>query len=478
MVKKDAVYNLPDALVTKPNHFDLRESCENPGYKDKCYNIQREPLEDEKLQLKVDELHNINEKLLKQQKILERASEIHKKLTELVLNGRWFGAICSTLTGFTGCPVQIEDHNFNIKATTVHKTDTKLFLGGKDLMLNSDYSPQVKNLFQDKNPIEIVLDANTTQYLLPVVAGKQILGLISALFIHKKIKQLDMAALEQGAMLTALEMLKQSAIIKHTKRLKENFLENILEENYESKNWVRHRAWQLGFDLDNSYRIVVVKIEPHPKEKSKPELYEEIREFCMHSFPNIIVVTKGSHLLLMLVLEHHHEQHATGTVANLAVLLKEHLLQLVPEGTWWIALGAGYNELEYCVLAYRNALTTIDVMKTLKLKNKVAYFDNPGIFPLIEINPHYFTTFIQKTLGPLLAYDQNRKTQLINTLKLYFKHNGNVLKASRKGYLNLSTMKYRLRRIKEISGLDLKNAEVCFQLQLAMRLLNFDCPPA
>ena len=75
-----------------------------------------------------------------------------------------------------------------------------------------------------------------------------------------------------------------------------------------------------------------------------------------------------------------------------------------------------------------------------------------------------------------MEYDQKHGTQLVETLNLYYKYNGNVLKASRKGYLNPSTMKYRLRRIKEITGLDYKDAEVSLQLQLALRLLNYDCP--
>ena len=90
--------------------------------------------------------------------MLEKSSEIHKKLTELVLRGRGVEAICSTLAAFIDCPVQIEDKDFNIKATAAQKeTDAKPFLCGKDLIQDSSYNRQVKELFQDRKPVEIVL---------------------------------------------------------------------------------------------------------------------------------------------------------------------------------------------------------------------------------------------------------------------------------------------------------------------------------
>lgn len=428
---------------------------------------------DEKLQLKVDELQRLNEKLLKQQKILEKSLEIHKKLMELVLRGKGIEAICSTLSAFIGCPVQIEDQNFNIKAKTVQNgSDANLFFCTKDLIRDSNYSRQIKNLFQERKPVEIVLDADRTQYLVPIVAGEQILGLLTTVLVQKTLKQLDRMVMEQGATIAALEMLKERAAVEQTKRLKENFVEHILEGNFESEDWVHHRALQLCFKSENCYQIITIEIEPKLENRGKPELYQEIRELCMHSFSNVIVVAKSSYLIVMFVFD--RKKHPEGA-RPLIELLKERLPELIKGGSWRIAVGTSCDKLENCVSSYHNAVTTLGIMKSLNLKNRIVCFDNLGIFSLIEINTRRFEEFIQKTLGPLVEYDQKHKSQLVDTLNLYYKYNGNVLKASREGYLNPSTMKYRLRRIKEITGLDFKNAEVNLQLQLAIRLLNYDC---
>ena len=114
------------------------------------------------------------------------------------------------------------------------------------MILDSSYSRQVKELFHDRKPVEIVLGPERTQYLVPIVAGEQILGLLTALSNQGNLKQLYRTAMEQGATITALEMLKEKAAVEQTKRLKENFIEHVLEGNFESDDWVQHRALQAG----------------------------------------------------------------------------------------------------------------------------------------------------------------------------------------------------------------------------------------
>ncbi|MEW5922326.1 MAG: helix-turn-helix domain-containing protein [Bacillota bacterium] len=426
---------------------------------------------DKELQTKVDELERVNEILRKQHKILEKSLELHNQLTELVLRGKGIEAICDTLTAFIGSPVQVEDHNFQIKATTMHSI-TKAFVCGKELVENKEYGRQVYKLFQERKPVEIYPDIDTTQYLVPIVAGQQIMGLITTVLAHRALKQLDKVAMEQGATIIALEMLKQRAADEQTKRLKENFLEHLLEGNFESEEWVQHRALQLGLNLKNTFQIVSVEVEPGRDDKSRPELYQEIREFCAESFPNHIVTTKNNHILIMVSFNRKEKEHG---VKPMVELLKERLSHLLRDGTWWIALGTSCGKLEDCLISYRNAVTSLNIMKALNLQNKIVSYDNLGIFSLIEINPQHFAEFAKRTIGPLIVYDQKHKTQLLHTLNLFYKYNSNVLKAARKGYLNPSTMKYRLRRIQEITGLDLKEPETSLQLQLAMRLTNCDC---
>jgi len=274
------------------------------------------------------------------------------------------------------------------------------------------------------------------------------------------------------ATIIALEMLKQKAAVEQRRRLRENFVEQILDREYESEEWVHHRTVELGFDLKHSYQIVIVDIQPGENGKSRPELYHEIREFCEELFPSSIIVNKNNRIFILVTLNSKKEGRETKEICS---SLKNRLEQIIGNGNWWIALGTKCNRLSDCDLSYSKAVTTLDVMKALRLQNKIVANDNLGIFSLLEINAKRFAEFVKMTIGPLLEYDRKHRTQLVETLNLYYKYNGNVLKAARNGFLNPSTMKYRLRRIEELTKLDLKDSEVNLQLQLAIRLINYDC---
>ncbi|HHU76406.1 MAG TPA: GAF domain-containing protein [Firmicutes bacterium] len=430
---------------------------------------------DIKLQTKVDELEQANNTLIKQQTILEKSIELHTQLTKLVLEGRGIKAICKSLTAFIGCPVQIEDQNFNVRASTMPDDMAGLHLGGRDLLDSKEHSRPAKRLFQEKKPIKIVLNPGATQYVVPIIAGGQVIGIITMVLTGKPLRPLYMVAMEQGATIVALEMLKEKSTVEQSRRLKESFFEQIIGGDFESEEQIQHRALQLNLDINGRYKVIAADLDPGEDGFSRPELFQEIRERFIDSFPDSVVVAKNNLLLVFCIGKKGSEDSKDTGSTRMEKFLEDLLGKLGKEKTWWIAVGTGCKRVCDCGASYQEAATTLEIMKALHLDNKLVSYSNLGIFSLIEINPRRFADFTQKTLGSLIEYDQKHKTQLIKTLNLYFEHNRNVLKASRKGYLNPSTMKYRLRRIQEITGLDLKDADVGLQLHLAIRLINYRC---
>jgi purine catabolism regulator len=91
---------------------------------------------------------------------------------------------------------------------------------------------------------------------------------------------------------------------------------------------------------------------------------------------------------------------------------------------------------------------------------------------MLDINKKSFSAFINKVIGPLIEYDTNHNSPLVETLQLYYRCNGNIQQAARRGYLNPSTLKYRLKRIQEIAGIELDDPDTSLQVQLALKLLT------
>jgi purine catabolism regulator len=102
---------------------------------------------------------------------------------------------------------------------------------------------------------------------------------------------------------------------------------------------------------------------------------------------------------------------------------------------------------------------------------KVIAFGDLGVYRLLvrlRETPELWA-FYRETLSALAAYDQRQGGELLKTLDSYFAHLGNLRATSEALHVHRNTLLYRLERIKDISGLDLNNAEEHFALWLALR---------
>jgi DNA-binding PucR family transcriptional regulator len=103
--------------------------------------------------------------------------------------------------------------------------------------------------------------------------------------------------------------------------------------------------------------------------------------------------------------------------------------------------------------------------------DQITLFDQLGVYGILaeveEVNT--VDRFVQQWLGRLLEYDARKGSDLVETLGRYLELGGNYDATARDLSVHRSTLKYRLQRIREISGLDLGDPDTRFHLQLATR---------
>jgi purine catabolism regulator len=102
---------------------------------------------------------------------------------------------------------------------------------------------------------------------------------------------------------------------------------------------------------------------------------------------------------------------------------------------------------------------------------RVLAFSDLGVYRLLvrlRETPELWA-FYRETLAKLAEYDKRQHADLIKTLEAYFNHLGNLRATSEALHVHRNTLLYRLERIKDISGMDLDNAEEHFALWLALR---------
>jgi DNA-binding PucR family transcriptional regulator len=102
---------------------------------------------------------------------------------------------------------------------------------------------------------------------------------------------------------------------------------------------------------------------------------------------------------------------------------------------------------------------------------QVTRYDDLGVYKILSTanDTAAMERFVDEWLAPLIDYDSTHGSQLIQTLSEYLECGGNYNASAQALSVHRSTLKYRLNRIRQVSGYDLSRPDIQFNLQLATR---------
>jgi DNA-binding PucR family transcriptional regulator len=94
-------------------------------------------------------------------------------------------------------------------------------------------------------------------------------------------------------------------------------------------------------------------------------------------------------------------------------------------------------------------------------------------------DPAELERFYEETVAPLAAYDEQYETELVATIEAYLENDGSVTPTAEQLFTHRHTIRYRLERVRELSGHDITSTEGREKLSLglkAMRVLGIPPP--
>lgn len=103
-------------------------------------------------------------------------------------------------------------------------------------------------------------------------------------------------------------------------------------------------------------------------------------------------------------------------------------------------------------------------------------FEETGAYRLLlsamSENPHELQSFYEETVEPLVAYDEQYETDLLQTLETFLDADGNVAGTAQRLYTHRHTIYYRLERVRELTGLDVASSEGREKLSLGLKAMR------
>jgi sugar diacid utilization regulator len=101
------------------------------------------------------------------------------------------------------------------------------------------------------------------------------------------------------------------------------------------------------------------------------------------------------------------------------------------------------------------------------------------LLPAMSEDPGELQRFYAETVEPLVTYDEQYETELVQTLEGFLECDGNVANTAQRLFTHRHTIRYRLERVRDLSGLDVGSTDGREKLGLglkAMRVLGIAAP--
>jgi sugar diacid utilization regulator len=98
------------------------------------------------------------------------------------------------------------------------------------------------------------------------------------------------------------------------------------------------------------------------------------------------------------------------------------------------------------------------------------------LFRVLASHPEEVRSFYEDTVASVVRYDDQYRTDLVQTLEAYLEHNCNMNATAAAIYAHRHTVAYRLERVKELSGLDPMQTEDRERLGLGLKAYRIIAP--
>jgi sugar diacid utilization regulator len=391
------------------------------------------------------ELAETNQALAQTVASLRRSMDIHERLTRVAVSGEGQSGIAKALHELTGMPVVIEDRYGNLGAWAGP--------GRPDPYPHESFAKReqlLRRLLRDTKPVR-----DGERLVLMASPRPDVIGVLALVDPGRQADSADLVALEHGATVLSMELARLRGLADTELRLRRDLVHDLLTGT--DDEGAQARAEALDYDLRRPHRVVLV--EGKGRFRSQDALLSAVRRALRQSrLPALFGMISGDVAVI-----------TAGQVSWEE--LRRMIVSDLGGGQCRIGVGGTCARPSELPRALREARLALRLQHTLLPADSVCEYPKLGIFRMLAAIPDLTEVdgFVREWLGSLLDYDERRGADLVHTLTQYLEHGGNYDATAAGLSVHRSTLKYRLQRIRELSGLDLNDPDVHFNLQLATR---------
>ncbi len=410
------------------------------------------------------------------------ASRARAALRGPLMEGRGYPGLAAAAAELLGAPVAILDDYLDLRGSDGLSAEQGEFLDAAVVRARGHGPASIIGPF-----VEEAMPGITKEL---VHGPNGVIGVLVAWLAHPAAPAAQ-GVLDELAEASALERAREEVRTETESRLRGDLIEELMAGEVVSRESLVRRARHLGADLSGGAVALIGKLQdPHTEGRiiTDPRL---VRRFLQQAraamdihWPRALVDWNEGRLLALLpptpagMADMSHEE-----IAAQAFTLGKRLLgatrETVPGLALTLALSRYTPEPERLGAALDEARLALAIGERLGRVGEVVTFEETGtyklLFQIFADRPQELISFYDQTIAPLVRYDEQYQTELVGTLSTYLGHDCNLAATASTLFTHRHTVRYRLDRIAELSGLDIAKTDDREKLSLglkAMRLLG------
>ncbi|MDM8099786.1 MULTISPECIES: XylR N-terminal domain-containing protein [Oceanobacillus] len=448
-------------------------SCEAAGF-DNCYYVGKTipewngTIEDE---LKyyydepiVRELETTYEKLLEERNNLEKTFAIHDRLTAELMDGNDLQSITDAIYDEIGLPIMIENADLSLLAYSGFSRD----LFAMDYV---DFKSKIHDRQDEKYYQMRKSSDGKNQYLIvPIMIQRKCFGFCSFVYEgNKSITKMDFMILERVASICSFYILNEKTTFEAIERIKGYFLNQIIDGSLLSEKEIFIQGQYIQVDLNKPYYIAVLKYD-NKRAGSENELLfqDQLIETVQHYFKNrsnVLIGQRSGMLVLLIQIDQNKK-----SVREVCQILLHYIEKKYPASIFRIGVSTLTEKIQQANESYEEAIT---VLKMTDASDKMKVFKDISVAGLLLYSKDK-QVVIQKAkhvLGEIYT-KKEENVELIKTLYVFLTNGGNLEKSKEALNLSMSGLRYRIRRLEEMLGKDLRQPAVTYEIMLILQVLD------
>jgi len=407
----------------------------------------------------IDVINPIMAEILnKQLVLLEKSNKLRRSFTQQVLEGKKIPSITKLLFELTQNPVTIVE--LVNKSVFTWPYYFRHHLNNNDLLALKKTTDQVPFT-------KIVSSVNKVEGLVfPIEVAKKIEGYI-IVWKTKELKELDFIAIEHAITVVALYIQKLKAVNEIDQRFKDDFIRQLLQGELSSP-FIQQKIEKIGWRMGENSTVIVIKVS---RGENHTDIWEKNR-LILNTIKDIVQFQSDNDVLIglfsddtIICLVSNQPDQAIKNIEN----AKEQILAQHKAVTIEIGVGRTYPGFEKIPVSFKEGGIACQLSKLLKKNCK--YADLGPYCLMIQLMESQETEeYLKRYILPIVNYDQTNNTDLFKTLDTFIQLMCNYRETAKTLYVHHNTIRYRLKTIEKIIGLNLRQPEEIINIMLGLKI--------